>query len=111
MPAARSMIERGEPTMEVGMSDVEGLQAQLMAHRALLAYLVKAVRMLPGEGTQEAVDKTATMLHNSMDLLYAGLPEPHRSRGATLAQQEIDRIMTALFQDAPPPSGQTPGTR
>jgi hypothetical protein len=85
------------------MISIEQQAGLLMAHRAILAYLVQAVRSLaPGEGERELRDATMQMLHNSIELHSAAFPEPLRSRLEAIAGQEIDAIMTAHLGDLAP---------
>jgi hypothetical protein len=79
------------------------MPAFVMAHRVVLAYLVKAVQShMPGEGSPKAADSTATMLHNSIPPLFNRFQEPQRSVTIAIAQEEIDRIFTAAFRDGMP---------
>lgn len=75
--------------------------AWLMAHRALLAFLMRKIAALdPKEAT--LLDQTATMLRNSMPPLFANQPEPLRSQLIAMAEQEIDRILIAPAREVPP---------
>ena len=70
------------------------LQAWVIAHRATLAYLVKAVHTaLPPE--RDAADQTVAMLPNTVAAAFARYPASLREEAIAVAQQEIDRIFTA----------------
>jgi hypothetical protein len=70
--------------------------AFLMAHRALLVFLVRKIEELdPREATPAARDATADMLRNSMPRLFAGQPAAVRDLMVEMARAEIDRILTA----------------
>lgn len=90
-----------EPT-----SDLEQrLVAWSMAHRVILAYLIKAVGLaIPEEATPQARDATVTMLHNSIPPFMTGIDGASAEILIAAAQQEIDRIFSAPFRPAPPSS-------
>ena len=78
------------------------MQAWIAAHRVLLTYLMRVVRALPGEGTRDAVTATEIMLRQSIPQMFERWPEDARTQAIALAEQELDRILTAPFLDAPP---------
>jgi hypothetical protein len=82
----------------------ERLSAWVIAHRVVLAYLVKALRQaLPAEADGDAVDATATMLGNSIKpiLRDVALVSPEMAaRIEALAKDEIDRILIAPVRPA-----------
>ncbi|HET6184563.1 MAG TPA: hypothetical protein VFA03_13350 [Acetobacteraceae bacterium] len=80
--------------------------AWILAHRILLAYLVRMVRQaVPAEAHPVAIDQTATMLHNSIAPILAQLPPDLAARIEAAAREEIDRVLTAPIR--PVPKGST----
>ncbi len=83
----------------------EQVMAWSLAHRVVLAYLVKAVATaLPEEGTAFARDATVTMLNNSFPRMMGGLDAASAARLTALAEQEVDRIFVAALGPVPPPA-------
>jgi len=79
------------------------LTAWVVAHRALLAFLLKRLDALdPAEATGEARDASATMLRNSIPPIFANHPAALRETLVALAAQEIDRILTAPVREVGP---------
>ena len=74
-----------------------------LAHRPLLAYLVKALReAIPVEAEPGAIDATATILHNSVRQMLSNLSSDVADRIEALVKDEIDMILTAPTRDHPP---------
>jgi hypothetical protein len=79
------------------------LTAWVVAHRALLAFLLKRLDALdPAEATGEARNATASMLRNSIPPIFANQPAAVRNHLVALAAQEIDRILTVPVLDVGP---------
>lgn len=75
--------------------------AWLMAHRAVLVFLVRKIEELdPAEAG--ARDATAAMLRNSMPRLFARQPAGVRELMVAMARDEIDRILMTPFGSAGP---------
>ena len=77
------------------------LQAQVAAHRVLLAFLAMKLREQPGEGTRAALAGTDAMLRNSLPQLFANWPPDMRLRGMAVAEREIDQLINPPVLDRP----------
>ena len=72
------------------------LTAWTLAHRVILAHLVKVVaQYILAEGEAAARDATVAMLHNTIPQMLGDLDNVTAERLTALAQQEVDRIFVA----------------
>jgi hypothetical protein len=80
------------------------LTAWTLAHRVILAHLVKVVaQYIPAEGDAAARNATVTMLQATIPQMLGNLDSVTAERLTVLAQQEVDRIFVAPVLPSPPP--------
>lgn len=91
------------------MNAGEQVTGWVLAHRIVLAYLVRAVRQaVPEEADRAAIDTTMAMMHNSLAGPLGKLPPDIAARIQAFGAGEIDNIMTAPFRDVPPAAPDRP---
>jgi hypothetical protein len=90
------------------ITTADQLTAWMLAHRVILAYVVKAVQTaLPEEGTLATRDATVTMLNNSIPQFMADIAKVDKTladRLTALAQAEVDSIFLAPILPTQPSS-------
>lgn len=80
----------------------ERQEALIVAHRVLLSYLVKLVHeTLPEDAQAAAMDQAQSLLHNTIEQIFAGVPTVTSQQLQAIASQEIDRIITAPIRRLP----------
>ena len=76
--------------------DPERLTAWSLAHKALLAYVLKVLhQMAPTEAGVPALEETAMMLQQSISRMLEAVPADQALRIQVMADTEIDDILMA----------------
>lgn len=88
----------------------ERQEAIIAAHRILLSYLVKLVHeTMPEEEQAALMDQAQTLIHNTVDQIFDGPATATNAQMRSVAEQEVDRILTAPVRRLPALGSPQPG--